>query len=42
METLDDMPKQKERKFNLRLASFEAKEGETEKELMQRLNIELL
>ncbi len=34
VETLADVPKQEERKFNLRLTSFEAKEGETEKELM--------
>ncbi|CAK9198972.1 unnamed protein product [Sphagnum troendelagicum] len=31
-----------ERKLNLRLIGFEAKEGEPEKELVQRLNIELL
>jgi hypothetical protein len=42
METLADVPKQEERKLNLRLTSFEAKEGETEKELVQRFNIELL
>jgi len=36
------MPKQRECKFNLRLTSFEAKEGETEKELVQRFNTELL
>ncbi|CAM6026389.1 unnamed protein product [Sphagnum balticum] len=34
METLADAPKQEERKFNLRLIGFEAKEGETEKELV--------
>jgi hypothetical protein len=34
--------KQEERKVNLHLTSFEAKEGETKKELVQRLNIELL
>jgi hypothetical protein len=32
VETLANMPKQEERKFNLRL--FKAKEGETEKELV--------
>jgi len=42
METLADAPKQEERKFNLRLTSFEAKEGEIENELVQRLNTELL
>ncbi len=42
MKTLVDAPKQEERKFNLRLMGFKAKEGETEKELMQRLNTELL
>jgi hypothetical protein len=42
METLADAPKQKERKLNLRLVGFEAKEGETKKELVQRFNIELL
>ncbi len=42
VETLVDMPKQRECKFNLRLTSFEAKEGETEKELVQRFNTELL
>ncbi len=42
VETLVDMPKQGECKFNLRFTGFEAKEGETEKELMQRFNIELL
>jgi hypothetical protein len=35
METLTDMPKQEERKFNLRFTSFEAKESEIEKELVQ-------
>jgi hypothetical protein len=38
VETLDDVPKQEECKFNLRLTSFEAKEGETKNELVQRLN----
>ncbi len=42
METLADAPKQEECKFNLRLTGFEIKEGETEKELVQRLNTELL
>jgi hypothetical protein len=34
VETLADAPKQEERKFNLRLTGFEAKEGETENELV--------
>jgi hypothetical protein len=42
METLADAPKQEECKLNLRFTGFEAKEGETKKKLMQRLNIELL
>ncbi len=44
VETLTDAPKHEERKLNLHLTSFEAKEGEieTEKELVQRLNTELL
>jgi hypothetical protein len=42
VETLADAPKQEECKFNLCLTSFEAKEGETEKELVQRFNTELL
>ncbi len=42
VETLVDAPKQEERKLNLRLTGFEAKEGETEKELVQRFNIKLL
>jgi hypothetical protein len=42
VETLANAPKQKECKFNLCFTSFEAKEGETEKELMQRLNTKLL
>jgi hypothetical protein len=42
METLVNAPKQEERKFNLRLTSFEAKEGKTKNELMQRFNTELL
>jgi hypothetical protein len=42
VETLSDTPKQEERKLNLRLTRFEAKEGETEEELVQRLNTKLL
>jgi hypothetical protein len=42
VETLVSAPKQKERKLNLCLTGFEAKEGETEKELAQRFNKELL
>jgi hypothetical protein len=42
VETLADAPKQEERKLNLRLTGFEAKEGETKNELVQWLNIELL
>jgi len=42
VENLADAPKQEERKLNLRLIGFEAKEGETENELVQRLNTELL
>ncbi len=42
METLADAPKQEERNLNLRLTGFEAKEGDTEKKLVQRLNTELL
>jgi hypothetical protein len=38
VETLVDTPKQEERKLNLRLTSFKAKEGETEKKLVQRFN----
>jgi hypothetical protein len=34
VETLVDAPKQKERKLNLGLTGFEAKKGETEKELV--------
>jgi hypothetical protein len=34
VETLTDAPKQEERKLNLRLTGFEAKEGETENELV--------
>ncbi len=42
METLVDAPKQEERKFNLRLTGFEAKECETKKELVKQLNTKLL
>jgi hypothetical protein len=42
METLADAPKQEKHKLNMRLTGFEAKEGEIEKELVQRLNTELL
>jgi hypothetical protein len=42
METLADVPKQEEHKLNLRFTGFEVKEGETEKELVQRLNTKLL
>jgi hypothetical protein len=42
VETLADAPKQEGCKLNLRLTSFEAKEGETEKELVQWLNTKLL
>ncbi len=42
METLADAPKQEERKLNLCFTGFEAKEGETENELVQWLNTELL
>jgi hypothetical protein len=34
VETLVDAPKQEERKLNLHLTGFGAKEGETEKELV--------
>ncbi|CAM6053232.1 unnamed protein product [Sphagnum tenellum] len=34
LETLADVPKQKEHKFNLCFTRFKAKEGETEKELV--------
>jgi hypothetical protein len=34
VETLVDMPKHEEHKLNLRLISFEAKEGEIEKKLV--------
>ncbi len=42
VETLADVPKKEERKLNLRLTDFKTKEGKTEKELVQQLNIELL
>jgi hypothetical protein len=42
METLADAPKQEDRKPNLCLTGFEAKEGETKTELVQRLNTKLL
>ncbi|CAM6026060.1 unnamed protein product [Sphagnum balticum] len=42
VETLADMPKQEECKLNVRLTRFEAKEDETEKELVQQLNTKLL
>ncbi len=42
VETLANTPKQEERKLNLRLTGFEAKEGETEKKLVQRLITEVL
>jgi hypothetical protein len=42
VETLADTPKQEERKLNLCFMGFKAKEDEIEKELVQRLNIELL
>ncbi len=41
VETLANAPKQEEHKLNLRLIGFEAKEGETKKELMQWLNTKL-
>jgi hypothetical protein len=42
MEILTDVPKQEQCKLNLRLMGFEVKEGEIEKELVQRFNTELL
>ncbi len=42
VETLADAPKQEEHKLNLRFMGFKAKEGETEKELVQWFNKELL
>jgi Na+/phosphate symporter len=42
METLANTLKQEERKFNLRLMDFKAKEGEIRKELVQQLNTKLL
>jgi hypothetical protein len=38
VETLIDAPKQEERKFNLHLRGFEAKEGEIDKEMVKRLS----
>jgi hypothetical protein len=35
VETLADVLKHDERKFNLRVMSFKAKEGETKQELVQ-------
>ncbi|CAK9278691.1 unnamed protein product [Sphagnum jensenii] len=42
VETLADTPKQEECKLNLCLKGFEAKEGETENELVQWFNTKLL
>jgi hypothetical protein len=42
VETLANTPIQEEHKLNLRLMGFEAKEGETEKELVQRFNTKVL
>ncbi len=42
VETLANAPKQEEHKFKLCFTSFEAKEGGTEKGLVQWFNIELL
>ncbi|CAM6016715.1 unnamed protein product [Sphagnum balticum] len=42
VETLANVPKQEECKFNLRFMGFEAKDGKTDRELVQRLNTELL
>ncbi|CAK9866966.1 unnamed protein product [Sphagnum jensenii] len=42
VETLTDAPKQEKCKLNLRLTSFETKEGEIENELVQQFNTELL
>jgi len=42
VETLANVPKQEECKLNLLLTGFEAQEGETKKELVQRFNMELL
>jgi predicted deacetylase len=38
MKTLVDVLKQNERKFNLHLTSFKAREGETKKQLVEQLN----
>jgi hypothetical protein len=42
VETLADTPKQEDHKLNLCLMGFEAKDGETKKELVQRFNTKLL
>jgi hypothetical protein len=42
VETLVDTPKQQERKLNLHLTGFKAKEGEIEIKLVQRLNTKVL
>ncbi|CAM6013093.1 unnamed protein product [Sphagnum balticum] len=42
VETLANTPKQEECKLNLCCTGFKVKEGESEKELVQRLNTELL
>jgi len=42
LETLADVPKQEECKFNLCFTSFVAKEGEIDKELVEWLNTKLL
>jgi hypothetical protein len=34
VETLADVPKQEDHKLNMRFTGFEAKKGETEKELV--------
>jgi hypothetical protein len=42
VETLTNTPKQEERKLNLRLMGFKAKEDETKKEQVQQLNTKVL
>jgi hypothetical protein len=42
VETLADTSKQEKCKLNLHFTGIEAKEGETEKELVQRLNTKVL
>ncbi len=42
VETLTDTPKQEERKLNLHLMGFKAKEDETKKEQVQQLNTKVL